>query len=76
MQATHCIDDNSRGFQTVFAFSTEEGCKFLRVCEGLFARNDAPNHALQRTPYPVPALMVTENFSIKLQVKRAAVRRR
>ena len=37
---------------------------------------NSANQALQRTPYPVPALMVTEVFNIKLQVKRAAVRRR
>jgi hypothetical protein len=37
---------------------------------------NSANQALQRTPYPVPALMVTENFNIQLQVKRTAVRRR
>jgi hypothetical protein len=37
---------------------------------------DSPNQALQRTPYPVTVLMVTEDFNIKLKVKRSAVRRR
>jgi hypothetical protein len=57
--------------------------EFYRVCESLFSvrrkyinSGDAPNHALQRTPYPVAVQMVAENFNIKLQVKRAAVRRR
>ena len=57
--------------------------EFYRVCESLFSvrrkyinSGDAPNHALHRTPYPVPVLMVAEDFNIKLQVRRAAVRRR
>ena len=57
--------------------------EFYRVCESLFSvrrkyinSGDAPNQTIQRTPYPVPVLMVTEDFNIKLQVKRAAVRRR
>ena len=54
----------------------EYGWEIHRVCESLVVRIDAPNQALQRTPYPVPALMVTEGFNIKLQVKRSAVRRR
>jgi hypothetical protein len=53
---------------------------FMRVCFSVrrmyINSGDAPNHALQRTPYPVPVLMVTENFNIQLKVKRAAVRRR
>ena len=37
---------------------------------------NSANQAIQRTPYPSPALMFTEDFNIKLQVKRAALRRR
>jgi hypothetical protein len=37
---------------------------------------NSANQALQRTPYPVPALMVTEDFDINLQVKLTVVRRR
>jgi hypothetical protein len=54
-------------FKTViwFIFTVDKGnCK------------NSANQALQRTPYPVPVLMVTEDFNIKLQVKRTAVRRR
>ncbi len=35
-----------------------------------------PNQAIQRTSYPVPVLMVTEDFDINLQVKLTVVRRR
>jgi hypothetical protein len=53
---------------------------FVRVCfpvRSMYINSDdAPNQAIQRTSYPVPALMFTEDFDIKLQVKLTVVRRR
>ena len=57
--------------------------EFHRVCESFFSvrrmyinSDYAPNQAIQRTSYPVPALMFTEDLDIKLQDKLTVVRRR